>query len=93
MRLKEIHEIVDLPLVMHGSSGTKPAMAKKLISLGIRVFNIDSELRLAYISSERKSLCGDKDERNIRDVLANAIKAMEKVAERKIVGCECRNKA
>jgi len=92
-RLAQIHDTIDLPLVMHGSSGTKPAMMKKLIGFGIRVFNVDSELRLAYIEAERRALCGGKEERNIRDVLASAIEAMRKVAEKKLVACGCAGKA
>jgi fructose-bisphosphate aldolase class II len=38
--LKEIHERVDLPLVLHGGTGISPEDFQKCISLGIRKINI-----------------------------------------------------
>jgi fructose-bisphosphate aldolase class II len=38
--LKEIHERVDLPLVLHGGTGISPGDFRKCISLGIRKINI-----------------------------------------------------
>jgi len=87
VRLKAIHEVIELPLVLHGSSGLKTPAMRKVISLGVRVFNIDSELRYAYINAERRELCGNKEQRNIRDVLASAIAEMQKVAVKKIKDC------
>ena len=38
-RLKEIHHLVDIPLVMHGGSGISSEDYKKVIALGIRKIN------------------------------------------------------
>jgi len=43
-RLQEIYEKVQIPLVLHGGSGTPEADLKKAISLGICKVNIASEL-------------------------------------------------
>ena len=38
-RLKEIHDLVDIPLVMHGGSGVSEEDYKRVIALGIRKIN------------------------------------------------------
>lgn len=39
-RLKEIKEVIDIPLVIHGGTGVKEEDVKKVINLGIRKFNV-----------------------------------------------------
>ena len=41
-RLKEIKEVIDIPLVIHGGTGVKEEDVKKVINLGIRKFNVQS---------------------------------------------------
>ncbi len=43
-RLEIINRMVDVPLVLHGASGTGPEKSKKAVSLGIRKINVFSEL-------------------------------------------------
>jgi tagatose 1,6-diphosphate aldolase GatY/KbaY len=43
-RLREIHEIVNVPLVLHGGSTTPEPDIKQSIELGIRKINVASEL-------------------------------------------------
>lgn len=43
-RLKKINELVHVPLVLHGASGTGAENLKKAVSLGIRKINVFSDL-------------------------------------------------
>lgn len=83
-RLKEIGRKVNIPLVLHGASGIPEKEIKKAISLGIRVINIDTELRLAFTESLKKTLSGDKNIFDPRKVLTPAMKAVEKVVGEKV---------
>ena len=42
--LKEIHQTVTVPLVVHGGTGVKEADYPELINNGIRKFNVGTEL-------------------------------------------------
>jgi fructose-bisphosphate aldolase class II len=84
-RLKEIGKKVKVPLVLHGASGIPEEEIKKAIKLGIRIINIDTEIRLSFTDSLRKTLSGDKNIFDPRKVLAPAIEAVEKVVADKMV--------
>lgn len=47
-RIREIKEIVQKPLVMHGGSGVPDDQVQKAISLGIAKINVDTELRQSF---------------------------------------------
>lgn len=49
VRLKEISEHTDLPLVLHGGSGISDADFKKAISYGISKINVFTELDSAFV--------------------------------------------
>ncbi len=82
-RLKEIGKKVKVPLVLHGASGIPEKEIKHAIGLGIRIINIDTELRMAFTESLKKTLAADKNIFDPRKVLAPAILAVEKVVEEK----------
>jgi len=83
-RLAEIAKIVRTPLVLHGASGFPAGQIKKAISLGIRIVNIDSELRISFAEAERDFLKKNKDVYDPRKILTPAIKEMQKTVEKKI---------
>jgi len=83
-RLKEIGKKVRVPLVLHGASGIPEEEIKKAIKLGIRIINIDTEIRLAFTDSLRATLSGDKSIFDPRKVLGPAAEAVEKVVAEKI---------
>jgi fructose-bisphosphate aldolase class II len=82
-RLKEINKKVKIPLVLHGASGVSKVDIQKAIKLGIRIINIDTEIRLAFTNALRKTL---KDPKiyDPRKVLAPSIDEVAKVVEEKI---------
>lgn len=82
-RLKEIQKKVKVPLVLHGASGIPEKEIKKAISLGVRIINIDTELRMAFTESLKKTLSADKSIFDPRKVLTPAIEAVAKVVREK----------
>jgi tagatose 1,6-diphosphate aldolase GatY/KbaY len=80
-RLAKIHATVDIPLVLHGGSGTPPADLKRAISLGIAKINVATEL----ITAQRNSLLsqwGEKKNMWMPMAQAEAIDAMIPVLEK-----------
>lgn len=55
-RLKELHQISTVPLVMHGGSGTPDNQIKEAIKNGICKLNIYSEMMSAYYGELKKKL-------------------------------------
>ncbi len=47
-KIKEIKEVVKVPLVLHGGSGITDIEFKEAINAGITIIHINTELRLAY---------------------------------------------
>ena len=62
-RLKEIKEVIDIPLVIHGGTGVKEEDVKKVINLGIRKFNVGTELLVGW--NKKAKECYDKNKENI----------------------------
>ncbi len=89
-RLREVHRLVQVPLVLHGGSGTPEADVKEAIRLGIGKTNVNTETRLAFSSTLRKKLEIDKDEIVPYKYLPEAIAAVQAVAEKyiKLLGSE-----
>lgn len=83
-RLRLIYQKVKIPLVLHGASGLSQKEIQQAIENGIRIINIDTELRLAFIETLRNTLELDKELIDPRKVLGSSIKAVQKVVEEKI---------
>jgi fructose-bisphosphate aldolase class II len=85
-RLKSIHrKILQVPLVLHGASGLPENDLTAAIKNGVRVINIDTELRLAFTDKLRETLTKNKDEYDPRKVLEPSIGAVQKIVAEKIV--------
>jgi len=83
-RLQEIKkEVGNLPMVLHGGSGTDQADVKKAIELGIVKININTELRLAFAKGLREAL-KNSEEIVPYKFLPQAQEAVEKVVGEKI---------
>ncbi|MFH1714118.1 MAG: class II fructose-bisphosphate aldolase [Candidatus Nealsonbacteria bacterium] len=82
-RLKEIRKFVgNIPLVMHGGSGTPEIDIKTALKFGIRKININTELRLAFSKGLLKSLSGG--EIVPYKCMPEVILGVQKVVEEKI---------
>ena len=92
-RLAKIGKIVPVPLALHGASGFPAGQIKSAIKAGVRVINIDSELRLSFAQAERTFFEMNINEYDPRKILQPAILAMQKVVEKKIIVFGSLNKA
>ncbi|PIU43893.1 MAG: ketose-bisphosphate aldolase [Candidatus Nealsonbacteria bacterium CG07_land_8_20_14_0_80_39_13] len=84
-RLAEIRKALkDIPLVLHGGSGTPEEDVRKAIRIGMAKVNINTELRMAYTENLRASLDEKKDENTPYKYMSKAIEAVQRIVEGKI---------
>jgi tagatose 1,6-diphosphate aldolase GatY/KbaY len=82
-RLAAIRAAVDVPLVLHGASGLPPAMISRSIQLGVCKFNVNTEVRQAYVKDLSQSL-NASSLRDLMEVMQSAIAAMQAVVTDKL---------
>ncbi|MFA5051620.1 MAG: class II fructose-bisphosphate aldolase [Patescibacteria group bacterium] len=84
-RLQHIHRLIpNTPLVLHGASGLSVEQIKQGIQLGIRIINIDTELRIAFTDMLRHTLNADQSIFDPRELLTPSILAIEDVVREKV---------
>src|SRR5690606_32889989 len=83
-RLKAIREVVEVPLVLHGSSGVPSESLEKAIALGICKVNIDTDIRAAFARGVKEFVAENPDEIDPRKILGPAREAMKEVIKDKI---------
>lgn len=81
-RIKEIRAAVDVPLVLHGGSGTPDEMIRKAIECGISKINVGTELKYAWSGAMREML--DSGEKEPRVCSAYAREKVKEVARKKL---------
>ncbi|OGY28552.1 MAG: hypothetical protein A3F33_02140 [Candidatus Woykebacteria bacterium RIFCSPHIGHO2_12_FULL_43_10] len=82
--LHQIHEKIDLPLVLHGASSTPEEKIKEAVKYGISKINIDTDLRHAF-ALEIKELFKDHPEtQDPREIMKAGKEAVKKVVKEKI---------
>lgn len=86
-RLKEIHSLVDIPLVLHGTSGVPEETVKECIQNGICKVNYATDLRQAFTEAVRRSLKENPDIVDPKAYLAAGRKAVAETAEKRIKLC------
>ena len=88
-RLKQIHEAVDIPLVLHGGSGIPAEQLKAAIKNGISKINVATETKNAFMKSLAEEM-KENAEIDLRKVFPKGIEAVKKlIGEKlKIVGNE-----
>lgn len=82
-RLAAIRKQVNVPLVLHGASGLPAGMIQQAITLGVRKFNVNTEVREAYLSTLKARLNEPKMP-DLVDVMQSAIAAMRHVVAGKM---------
>ncbi len=92
-RLKLIHEHVKIPLVLHGASGVPDHQMVAAIKNGVAVFNIDTDLRVAFNKSLRKNIKDNPQIYDPRKLLRPATDGLQKMAEQKLKLLKANNKA
>jgi len=82
--VKQIKEITQIPLVLHGGSGLRDEDFTNAIKAGISVVHINSEIRLAYEEAVGEFIKNNKEEINPSKILQPAVDAMEKIVEARL---------
>lgn len=83
-RLQKIKELINIPIVLHGSSGVPDEAIRKAIQLGVRKVNIDTNLREAFVAGVREVLEKDPTQIDPRKILGPAKEKMSEVIREKI---------
>ncbi|HTL39832.1 MAG TPA: class II fructose-bisphosphate aldolase [Methylomirabilota bacterium] len=92
-RLKAIHQKIKIPLVLHGASGVPDPQMRAAIKLGVAIFNIDTDLRVAFNKALRTNLKDNPELYDPRKILGPATAGLQAKAEEKIKLLKCNNKA
>ncbi|PSB18355.1 ketose-bisphosphate aldolase [Phormidesmis priestleyi ULC007] len=82
-RLEKIRHLVDVPLVLHGASGLPESMINRSIELGVCKFNVNTEVRQAYMETLQQGLCSSSL-KDLLDSMAATIEAMQSVVVEKL---------
>lgn len=82
-RITAIRNLIDIPLVLHGSSGVPEEALKQAIPLGINKINIDTDLRIAFANGVKEFIKNNPDNIDPRKIIGPAKIAMrEKIIEK-----------
>jgi fructose-bisphosphate aldolase class II len=85
-KIIDLQNVINIPLVLHGSSGIGHAMRRKIAkTTNVAKFNIGTELRLIFGNSLRANILQDKDVFDRLKILKPTIKEIKKVAMKVIL--------
>jgi len=82
-RLAKIRQLAKAPLVLHGASGLSTAVVRRTIELGVCKFNVNTEVREAYLGALARSLASPKRP-DLVDVMQAGIGSMEPIVRAKL---------
>jgi tagatose 1,6-diphosphate aldolase GatY/KbaY len=91
-RLAAIRQAVPVPLVLHGASGLPEDTVHRSIALGVHKFNVNTEVREAYISTLRQCLQSATSP-DLVELMQSAEAAMQTVVAEKLHLFGCTDKA
>jgi|SRR5680860_1539006 len=83
-RIKELNEVLGVPLVLHGGSGISDEDFSQAIKAGISIIHINTELRLAYQRGLKQSLQENPEEIAPYKILKEAVLGMKQVTEKRL---------
>lgn len=92
-RLKEIRDMVDVPLVLHGASDIPDELVKRAISLGVCKVNVATDLKIPFSDAVKKYFIENPDANDPRKYMTPGKEAMKKVVEHKIMVCGSNGRA
>ncbi|WP_040196075.1 class II fructose-1,6-bisphosphate aldolase [Candidatus Soleaferrea massiliensis] len=92
-RLSEIKKLLDMPIVLHGSSGVPEDSIRKAVSLGVNKINIDTDVRQAFTDGIKAVFEKDPGQFDPRKICGPARDAMKAVVVGKIQMFGSANKA
>ena len=82
-RLEKLRRCVRVPIVLHGASDWDGDRVAKVIGLGVSCFNVDTAIRLSFLSQLSQTLSSG-DETDIRKALGAARRSAEAAVWKKI---------
>ena len=82
-RLNAIRKAVSVPLVLHGASGLPEAMVRRAIELGVCKFNVNTEVRAAFVGALRQGFGAPKPP-DLLELMQGAVVAMQLVVSAKL---------
>lgn len=82
-RLAAIRDAVSVPLVLHGASGLPENIISQAIELGICKFNVNTEVRQAYVEALQERLASSRSP-DLLDLMQSVITAMQAVVVTKL---------
>ena len=83
-RIKEIQSKVQIPFVLHGSSGVKEESEVEAIQYGVAKINVATMLNVAFTVALRKAIAEHPDEVDPRKLLVNSRDAVKEVVRHKM---------
>lgn len=83
-RLAKIKELINIPIVLHGSSGVPDEAITKAIELGVCKINIDTNIREAFVGKMRDVIANNPKEIDPRKILGPAREATVEIIREKI---------
>ena len=92
-RISEVKEGVDVPLVLHGSSGLSDEDVRDCVKRGMCKVNFATELRQEYLKATRKLLNEDDTVIDPKKIGKVAMEAVKKQVEYRMKVCGCDGKA
>ena len=91
-RLEEIRQKVDVPLVLHGTSGVEDDTVKECIKRGICKVNYATDLRIAFTKGVKEVLASDVDVYDPKKYLSRGRDKVKEYVMRKIEVCMSQGK-
>ncbi len=91
--MKEISELTNAPLVLHGGSGIPENQIKKSIELGHAKINVNTECQQVWTAAVREKLATDANVYDPRKIIGPGKEAIVKVVSEKLVEFGSNNQA
>ncbi|WP_394236913.1 class II fructose-1,6-bisphosphate aldolase [Niallia oryzisoli] len=91
--MKEISELTNIPLVLHGGSGIPEYQIQKSIELGHAKINVNTECLQAWTKAVREILANDSEVYDARAILTPGKEAVKETVKAKIREFKSSNKA
>ena len=85
VRIRALRSAVDVPLVLHGSSGLSEEQLRAGVAAGISKVNIATELNIAFTGAVRKTLASNPELHDQRRYLGSGRDAVRAAVARKVL--------
>ncbi len=82
--LREINDVVNIPLVIHGGTGVKESDIHQLINNGVRKFNVGTELLVAWTKTAKETFGETKVTKSLRHNIIPCNQAVKEIVKHKI---------